>query len=293
MRTNRLSTRLALTLAPICLVSFTLAVRVSQVGPADSPASPREAPSGSLVLAGGGKVPTSVWNRFVELAGGDDARLVVIPTASEPADEGPLLPVRTCPCWDELYETRKVKSLVFLHTRRPDQANDPAFVRPLTEASGVWFGGGDQTRLTAAYHGTAVEREVKQVLARGGVVGGTSAGAAVMSAVMIRGGNPVAEVGPGFGLLPGVVIDQHFSQRQRLPRLQGVLAKYPRLGLGIDEETGVVVRGRSLTVLGNHHVHVCLPDPRPGAGEVRVLGSGDQIDLEALHRAAPSLVWRE
>ena len=195
MRTEQVSARLALVLAPVCLVSFALAARVTPIGPADSPtASPREAPVGSLVIVGGGKVPTAVWDRFVELAGGDNARLVVIPTASEDADAGPLHPGPSCPCWSERYATRKVASLVFLHTRRREQANDPAFVRPLTEASGVWISGGDQTRLTNAYHGTAVEREVKRVLARGGVVGGTSAGAAVMSAVMIRSGNPV-EIG--------------------------------------------------------------------------------------------------
>jgi cyanophycinase len=290
MRTNRLSTRLALVLAPACLVSLTLAARVIPVGPTTSPP---EAPGGSLVIVGGGTIPAAVWDRFVELAGGDNARLVVIPTASGDADQGPLEPVRTCPCWSKLYETRKVQSLVFLHTRRPEQANDPAFVRPLTEASGVWFGGGDQIRLTDAYRGTAVEREVQRVLARGGVVGGTSAGAAVMSAVMIRDGNPVAEVGTGFGLLPGVVIDQHFSQRQRLPRLQGVLARYPRLGLGIDEATAVIVLGPSLTVLGKHEVRVCFPDPRPGAGEVRVFRPGDRIDLEAIRREAPGLSWGE
>jgi cyanophycinase len=128
---------------------------------------------------------------------------------------------------------------------------------------------------------------VKNVLARGGVVGGTSAGAAVMSEVMIRGGNRVAEVGTGFGLLPGVVVDQHFSQRDRLPRLQGVLTKYPDLlGLGIDEETAVVVRGQGLTVLGNHQVRVCFPAPRAGEGQIMVLGSGDRIDLAALGRIA-------
>jgi cyanophycinase len=168
-----------------------------------------------------------------------------------------------------------------MHTRRTDQANDPAFVKPLTEASGVWFAGGDQALLVAAYKGSAVEREVKKVLARGGVVGGTSAGAAVMSDVMIRDGDLVAEVGVGFGLLPGVVVDQHFSQRQRQPRLEGVLAKYPHyLGLGIDEDTGVIVRGQSLTVVGSNHVRVYLPACRAGEGKVQVLRHGDRIGLD-------------
>src|SRR5206468_722813 len=104
-----------------------------------------------------------------------------------------------------------------------------------TEATAVWMGGGDQSRLAAAYRGTAVERELKNVLRRGGVIGGSSAGAAVMSSIMITGGNPEAQVDTGFGLLPGFVIDQHFHNRNRLARLRGVLAKNPEyLGLGID-----------------------------------------------------------
>jgi cyanophycinase len=293
MRSNRLATRIALALALICLVWLTLSAWFGRVGQAGPPAAPQRA-HGSLVLVGGGATPAAIWDKFVDLAGGDNARLVVIPTASREADEGPLRPGPACPCWHELYESRRVRSLVFLHTRRTDEANDPAFVKPLTEATGVWFGGGDQVLLIAAYKGSAVEREVKNVLARGGVVGGTSAGAAVMSEVMIRDGDEVAEIGVGFGLLPGFVVDQHFSQRQRLPRLEGVLAKYPHyLGLGIDQDTGVVVRGQSLTVVGNNHVRLCFPASHARAGEVQVLGPGDRIDLEALPRSAPGLPWGE
>jgi cyanophycinase len=280
---NRRSIFIVVSLALVCLVCLTLAVWRNRVLPTGSPATGTEQTRGALVIVGGGDVPAAAWDHFVDLAGGENARLVVIPTATEEADEGPLHPGPASPCWDNLYQSRKVKSLVFLHTRRTDEANDPAFVKPLTEATGVWFDGGDQALLVAAYKGSAVEREVKNVLARSGVVGGTSAGAAVMSDVMIRDGDEVAEVGVGFGLLPGVVVDQHFSQRQRQPRLEGVLAKYPHyLGLGIDEDTGVVVRGRSLTVLGSNAVRVCLPAGQAGAEKVRVLGHGDRIDLGVL-----------
>jgi cyanophycinase len=84
-------------------------------------------------------------------------------------------------------------------------------------------------------------------------------------------------------VLPGFVVDQHFSQRQRLPRLEGVLAKYPHyLGLGIDEDTAVVVRGRTLTVVGNNQVRVCLPAGRAAGKKVKVFGHGERIDLAAL-----------
>src|SRR5262245_63487801 len=126
-----------------------------------------EAP-GALVVCGGGSLPDAVRDHFVELAGGPRARLVIIPTASNKADtaEGAkaLLPWKVC----------KVTSAVLLHTRSRPQANDPSFLKPLTEATGVWIGGGDQRLLTAAYLDTAVLVEIKKVLTRGGVVGGTS-----------------------------------------------------------------------------------------------------------------------
>jgi hypothetical protein len=111
------------------------------------------------------------------------------------------------------------------------------------------------------------------MLARGGVIAGTSAGASIMGNLMITGGNPVARVGEGFGLLPGVVIDQHFSQRNRLDRLLGVLVAHPGyVGLGIDENTAVVIEGHTLRVLGEHDVRLCLS--QAGRSDVRVLNAG-------------------
>jgi cyanophycinase len=137
--------------------------------------------------------------------------------------------------------------------------------------------------LVAPYRGSLVERELHRLLARGGVIGGTSAGASAMSRLMIVGGNPHAQVGAGFGLLPEVVIDQHFHNRNRLPRLLGILAQHPQyLGLGIDEETAVVVHSGLATVLGNANVRLCLPGASKHPAQVRVLKAGEQIDLGAL-----------
>jgi cyanophycinase len=144
--------------------------------------------------------------------------------------------------------------------------------------------------LTRAYRGTAVERELRQLLARGGVVGGTSAGASAMSSVMITGGNPQARLGTGFGLLPDVVIDQHFENRKRQKRLLGVLAQYRNcLGLGIDEQTAVVLRGHTFTVVGNANVLVCMPpsDKEP-ASVAKVLKPGEGGDLLLLGRSVMS-----
>jgi len=209
---------------------------------------------GTLVIVGGGATPHEVHQRFLELAGGVNAHLVIIPTANPNADRYQTL--KSFVAW----RSTKVQSVFFLHTRSRDQANDPVFVRPLTRATGVWFCGGDQSRILAAYRGTAVERELHHVLDRGGVIGGTSAGAAIMSPVMITGGKTEASVGTGFGFLPGFVVDQHFKQRNRFGRLLGVLRKHPQLfGLGIDEKTAVIVHGHSLRVMGESNVRFYLP----------------------------------
>src|SRR5205807_1005546 len=129
-------------------------------------------------------------------------------------------------------------------------------------------------------------KELRKVLARGGVIGGTSAGASAMSSLMIIGGNPDAQVGTGFGLLGDVVIDQHFQNRNRLKRLQNVLSKNVHyLGLGIDEQTAVVVKGQTATVVGNANVRVCLPPTVRKLPTVQVLKAGEQIDLAALRLA--------
>ena len=172
--------------------------------------------AGSLVIVGGGTLPDAVRDSFLELAGGKKARLVIIPTASELGHKNKQFSSY------EYWKMQPAASVVLMHTLDRDKANESAFVKPLTEATGVWLGGGDQSRLLAAYHGTAVEKELHKVMARGGVIGGTSAGASAMSSLMIVSGNPDARVGPGFGLLGGVVIDQHFHNRNRLKRLQGV-----------------------------------------------------------------------
>jgi cyanophycinase len=272
MSRPRLSALLALACVALALTGFGI-----PVGPKGEPRDPPlERAGGSLVIVGG-CLSGAVRERFVELAGGARARLVIIPTASPSMNGQPPEQHHACAAWQDL--NGRVESVVFLHTRRRKQADEASFVRPLATATGVWFAGGDQTLLIEAYRGTAVERELHHLLARGGVIGGTSAGAAVMSEVMIRGGNPRADLGIGFGFLRGVIVDQHLSERNRLPRLQGAVDRHPGcLGLGIDERTAVVVQGRVARVLGERQVHVCFP----GQSTVKVFGSGERIDLGLL-----------
>jgi cyanophycinase len=263
---------LVVSLAAVCLA--VLPAMAGEGPKAESPRPKDEDIKGALVIVGGGGFPDDIRDRFLQLAGGKKGHLVVIPTASEKADR-----LRYFPSY-EYWRTQGLASVALLHTLDPKQANEPSFVKPLTEATAAWLDGGDQTRLARAYHGTAVERELRQLLARGGVIGGTSAGASIMSDIMITGGNPHADVGEGFGFLPNVVIDQHFQNRKRLKRLLGVLANHPRcLGLGIDEQTAVVVKGHTLTVLGKANVSVCLPPTDHDEGSVTLLKAGEERDL--------------
>jgi cyanophycinase len=221
--------------------------------------------SGSLVLVGGGNLPDTVRHRFLELAGGKKARIVIIPSASA----RPEAPAQSFAFW----RTADVKSVRILHAANRGQADDPRFYGQLREATGVWISGGDQCRLTALYGGTGVERELGQLLRRGGVVGGTSAGASVVSAVMMAG---VQQAGKGFGLVSHAIIDQHFTNRGRLPRLLDLLRRYPdQFGIGIDEETAVVIRGHEVSVMGNGTVSVCqLESSKPA---VRVYRTGNRF----------------
>jgi cyanophycinase len=242
---------------------------------------------GALFICGGGRLPEAALGKFVDLAGGEQARLVLITTASETADSPEVEP-RIYP-----FRQLKVSDLKLLHTRSRETANAPEFCRPLEQATGVWIIGGHQHRLTDAYLDTRVEKALRGVLERGGIIGGTSAGAAVMSEVMIKGGNPEPELGRGFGLLPGTLIDQHFLKRRRQDRLIAATAGFPQLvGLGIDEGTILLVRGRKLTVLPESESQVvavfgpCKEMP----AKTEVLPAGAEADLLALSRAAAKRV---
>jgi cyanophycinase len=248
-----------------------------------APPFPPEEIRGALVIVGGGRMPEKARDEFFRLAGGKDkARIVVIPSASAAADD-PAASDGFLKQWTALEPV----SVQLLHTRDRAKADDPEFAKPLADATAVWFSGGDQTRLTRTYRGTLVEKELHALLDRDGVLGGTSAGAAVMSDLMIEGGNPNARTGPGLGFLPGVVIDQHFTQRNRQPRLRGVLEKNPGYaGLGIDEGTAVVVRGRRIDVIGEGTATACWSECPTKPAREDVLKAGGRLDLFQVRRAA-------
>jgi cyanophycinase len=236
---------------------------------------------GSLVICGGGSLPEAILERFMQLAGEKSARLVLIPTAAE--DSGFADREKLIAEWNKYSPA----AIDVLHTRSQEEANRDEFVAPLKQATAVWFGGGQQSRIAEAYVGTAVERELMALLDRGGVIGGTSAGAAIQSRLMIAGGNPVARTGIGFDFLPQAVVDQHFLQRNRKPRLVRVLSEHPgHVGFGVDESTALIVRHRHLEVVGDNVVTVCLAESDSRPAKEFELKAGETADLTALRRAA-------
>jgi cyanophycinase len=157
----------------------------------------------------------------------------------------------------------------------------------LTTASAVWFRGGDQTRLIEIYKGTLVEIELHQVLQRGGVVAGSSAGSMVLSRVTITRSNDAVPVREGFGLLPHVIVDSHFLKRNRIDRLHDVLADQTGyVGLGVDEGTAAIVVGTTLTVVGRSTAIVCQLGVPEYRAKSQVLNPGDHADLSDLTQTA-------
>jgi cyanophycinase len=243
--------------------------------------------TGALVIDGGGESPAAI-ERFVALAGGPDSHFVLIPTAavSDPVD---------AKREQQIFKTRfRVKSVTVMHTRDRAEADSEAFVAPLERARAVWFGGGRQWRLVDAYLGTRTERALQSVLARGGVIGGSSAGATIQGSYLVRGareGNHIMMAHgyeTGFGYLRGLAIDQHLLTRKRADDLVHVIDKRPDLlGLGIDEPAAIVVQGDRLEVIGRSVVGIYDGKDHDGK-RYYFLGPGEQFDLRSRKRVASS-----
>ena len=242
-------------------------------------------PQGNLILIGGGDKPRDAMEKFVALAGGPHAKIVAIPTASEEADAGEYyvkLFKQEFGCTDVTFLPIKTKA----DAMRPDLAELAA------GAGGIFFGGGDQVRITSAILGTPVGAAISEAFARGAVIGGTSAGTACQSDPMITGEGDfqvirpgAVELKPGFGFFRGVIVDQHFIKRQRENRLFTVVLEHPSmLGVGIDEATAVWVRpDGTFTVLGDGSVMVIdasaakLTRPPAGGGPIAAQGVAVQL----------------
>ena len=240
-------------------------------------------PRGTLVIVGGGSTK-AIQRHFVELAGGDDADVVCVPTAH---------PHGKWSGWcRRLFRRARVPTAnrTYLHTRDRETADTEAFVAPLRDADAVWFTGGRQWRLVEAYAGTQAEAAFRDVLERGGVIGGSSAGASIQGSFLIRGDPKtktivVGKYTDGFGYLPNAAIDQHVLTRGREYDLISVVEARPHLlGLGIDEGTAAIVHGDTLRVMGKSKIAVY--DAQRWTEEASrdekffLLYPGDRMDLQ-------------
>ena len=237
----------------------------------------------------------SLLRQFVKLSGGRRARLVLIPTASSFQQE-------VTAAYTEVFTRLGAPGLDVVNPATRADAHDPAAVAVIDAASGIFMSGGSQLRLSQLLPGTPVGDALHRAHERGAVIGGTSAGASIMSDFMISMGDEgvtprqrASQVTAGLGLIRGVVVDQHFDQRARYGRLMSVIATSPHLlGIGIDEDTAIIVADRrEFSVLGSGAVFVVdcrsavtdAPDAAPGApvlvsgATVHSLPAGSTFDL--------------
>jgi cyanophycinase len=249
------------------------------------------APKGTLVIVGGGGMPQEILDAFLSASGGKGGVVGIIPTSTSDPD-GALKE------WKEDLDKAGL-TCVPLDVRTREDASRPDLLLQARRCTGFWFSGGDQNRVGDKIVGSPLHRLVLERYAEGAAIGGTSAGAAIMSKVMLTGDDrfgkeALFEFGPGayltregMGFLPaGVIVDQHFLRRGRENRLFSVIMTHPdHLGLGIDEATALVVKNGRAQVLGMRSVMVFDPAGMTLNGatfqnlRIHVLRAGQSIDL--------------
>ncbi len=264
---------------------------------------------GTVIIIGGAEDKIRdriILNRFVALAGGEDSVVVVISTASS-------LGTEAGERYRQIFSELGVRTIRPLHAMTRAQANDETFARAVGDATGIYLTGGNQLRLSSTIGGTRLAEAVLERFRHGAVVAGTSAGASALSSHMIAfgasGATPkhrMAALAAGLGVLPGVIVDQHFQQRNRLGRLLSLIAQNPSLlGLGVDEDTaGVVGPDHVLEVIGRGSITVVdgaaaetdawdVRGHRPvmiSGVVLHSLSAGYRFDLRRRHRiASPNL----
>lgn len=243
---------------------------------------------GALIIVGGGGSPAGFMDKFMELAGGKDALLLYVPcTEGQEASAG-----RTLASWRRAGAT----NVDVIHTKDRHEADTSKEIHDkLRRAGGLFFGGGRQWNLVDSWQHTESHRLMHEVLSRGGVIAGSSAGASIQGSYMARGnslGN-VDSMAPGYdtglGFLTGVAIDQHFSQRGRQPDMTSLVNRYPQLlGIGLDEASSIIVQGTIATCFSRKGRNVHFYDRNlpvvPGQPDYLRLSDGQQFDLA--HRKA-------
>jgi cyanophycinase len=216
--------------------------------------------SGTLFAIGGAEdklKKRTVLRAFVEAAGGENAQIVVVPTASALGPE--VVSVYTA-----LFGALGARSTTSVRPETRADADDPAYVEALEGATGIFMTGGNQLKLSGVVTGTAFGKAIVAAHERGATVAGTSAGASILAEHMIAFGQPgttprqrMSQLAGGLGLIKGAIVDQHFGQRNRYGRLLSLVAQSPALlGIGVDEDTSAVIRGDLLEVVGRGAVTI-------------------------------------
>ena len=269
--------------ASLSALLFAAGAAAQQVGPAH----------GALVIVGGNLHDPAIIDRFFALAGGKDAPVVVIPTAG-----GDSTYDQYCPCLQQ-FKDAGATNLTILHTTDRAVANSEQFTAPLRHARGVWFVGGRQWHLADSYLNTLTEREIFNVLARGGVVGGSSAGASIQGSFLVRGDTKsntvmMGDHQVGMGFLKHVAIDQHVLRRNREFDLIGVIEAHPELlGIGLDENTAIIVHGDTAEVMGQSYVAIYDNHTMLGPnGRFYFLQPGDRFNLNTRQALRAGRVMR-
>lgn len=215
---------------------------------------------GILLIIGGNEDKVgdcAILKKFVALAGGRSAKIAVLTTATE-------LPREVGREYQLLFMKLGAERVDIIHIADRVEASEQQTGKSFADYTGIFFTGGDQLRLTSILGGSIVNREIVACFKRGAVIAGTSAGASVMSQIMIVGGDSsetpkksAISLAQGMGLLERVVIDQHFAQRGRINRLLAVVAQNPNvLGIGIDEDTALLVENNQCRVIGSQTVTI-------------------------------------
>ncbi|WP_434478606.1 cyanophycinase [Gemmatimonas sp.] len=263
---------------------FTACSRAPKSQPAASRGAIKLGPEkGSVLVVGGGQQGPEIFAKFIELAGGPDALIVEVPTAGDDS-----IDVRTV---GRGLRAAGAKNVVVYHTTSKAVADADTFVAKIANARGVWFGGGRHYRLVNSYMGTKSQRAFEAVLARGGVVGGSSAGASILASYLVRGApssnNRIMnhpDYLTGFGYLRNTAVDQHVVARERLPDLYDSLTIRRRdlLALSEDEGTAWVVRGDTAELIGRSKGFVYNSRELTDQGKpFMTLLPGDKFDLGA------------
>jgi cyanophycinase len=254
----------------LAIISFGAATAVPIAVPAVSAArqdAPEYGPArGTLVIVGGGSMDgTGIVEKFIQLAGGVDKKFIIVPTAGgNRGDDGAPRKYEeesVVASWAK----RGIRNVRMLHTHDPGIADTNAFVAELKTADAVWFNGGRQWNLVDSYANTKTLEEFRNVLARGGVIGGSSAGATIQGEYLVRGDTSGPNVmmteepahQEAFKFLRRTAIDQHINTRNRWDDLIPVIRRFPTLlGIGLSEGTAVIVTGDRFEVLGKWKVAV-------------------------------------